>query len=74
MPDAKPTLPISIFCAAAPSDALLLAQWETHLLPLQQRGHITVWSEMHLAAGVSRMEQVALHLDFVQLVGPDAIS
>src|SRR2546421_4466293 len=68
MPDAKPTSSISIFCAAAPSDAMLLAQWETHLLPLQQRGLLTVWSELHLAAGASRMEQLAEHLDQAQVI------
>ena len=59
----EPSLPISIFCAAAPSDAPLLAQWERHLLPLEQNGLITVWSEKYIQAGLPRIQQLHEHLD-----------
>jgi hypothetical protein len=52
--------PTSIFCVAAPSDAALLAQWETHLLPLEQAGILSVWSERHLLLdGLDEMEEHA---------------
>jgi hypothetical protein len=58
---------ISIFCAAAPSDAPFLAQWEKHLLPLVQSKQISVWSEQHLTAGAPRTEQLHKHLDQAQV-------
>jgi DNA polymerase III delta prime subunit len=58
----KPSLPISVFCVAAQSDAALLAQWETHLFPLQQAKWLTFWSEHHLQAGTDR-KQIHEHLN-----------
>src|SRR5262249_12673108 len=58
----------SVFCAAAPSDTDLLAQWEKHLLPLQQAGQITVWSEWHLRAGAPRTQQLHEQLDQAQVI------
>ena len=61
--------PTSVFCAAAPSDAALLSQWETHLLPLQQAGYITIWSERRIQLGtVPRTQQIHNHLDQSDLV------
>lgn len=61
--------PTSIFCAAAQSDAALLAEWETHLTPLQQAGHITLWSEQHIELGtVPRMQQIHNHLDHADFI------
>lgn len=54
--------PVSLFCVAAPTDAALLAQWETHLLPLQQSGLLSFWSERHLQAGDDRTKQNSAHL------------
>jgi TIR domain len=61
--------PASVFCLAAPSDAALLAEWETHLLPLQQAGLITIWSERLVQLGaVPRMQQIHDHLDHADLI------
>jgi energy-coupling factor transporter ATP-binding protein EcfA2 len=57
------TRPVSLVCLAAPDDATLLLQWETHLLPLKLAGLILFWSEHHLQAGSDRMEQFIAHLD-----------
>ncbi len=54
--------PISLVSVAALADADLLAQWETHLLPLVQAGQITCWSERHLHVGADRLVQVLEHL------------
>lgn len=56
-----PQQPVLVFCITASEDVLLLKQWETHLLPLQQAGHITIWSDQHLLAGDTR-EQINEHL------------
>lgn len=60
--------PVTIFCAAAPEDRSLLAQWETHLLPLQQAGYISVWSEHHLQAGETRNEQIRRYFEQADLI------
>jgi hypothetical protein len=54
--------PVSFFCVAAPADVSLLREWEKHLLPLQQQGLLTYWSEQHLQGGEDRMEQVRAHI------------
>ncbi len=55
--------PVSLYCVAAPADEALLNQWEAHLLPLQQAGLLTFWSERHLQAGADRITQRSMHLD-----------
>jgi hypothetical protein len=68
MPHQKCASPITIFCAAAPPDATLLDEWETHLTPLIQAGHITLWSERHLTAGTPRLQEINYHLDQAQVI------
>jgi len=43
---------------AAPEDAALLTQWETHLQPLRQAALISIWSEIHLAPGADRAVEI----------------
>jgi NACHT domain/TIR domain len=62
------SLPASVFCLAASSDADLLAEWERHLKPLVQARHITLWSERHLMAGSPRMQQIHDRLDHADLL------
>jgi TIR domain len=57
------THPISLVCVAAPSDEVLLSHWENHLLPLQQAGLLTFWSERQIAAGADRMRELDHHLE-----------
>jgi hypothetical protein len=64
----KSSSPPLIFCAAARSDATWLAQWERCLLPLQQAGLLTIWSERHLLAGTSRTELINSYLQQAQLI------
>lgn len=59
---------VSIICICAPPDLLHLDQWENHLRPLEQAGHITVWSERHLPAGAPRAEQMNECLEQADLV------
>jgi TIR domain len=66
----KPQQRISVLCVAAPYayDQSLLSLWEKHLLPLEQAGHLTIWSERHLAGGESRQEQIDIHLTQAKLI------
>ncbi|GHP00484.1 hypothetical protein KSF_105310 [Reticulibacter mediterranei] len=48
----------SVVCLCAPPDLPYLEQWETHLHPLEQAGHLTVWSERHLTAGALLAQQI----------------
>src|SRR5581483_11529433 len=59
----RATRPISLMCVAAPADEVLLSQWETHLLPLQQAGLLIFWSEQQMIAGSDRMAELVRHLD-----------
>jgi hypothetical protein len=68
MPQQKLSPLTSVFCAAAPSDEALLAQWERHLTPLVQAGHMTLWSEQHLLAGSPRTEQIHDSLERADLL------
>src|SRR5947209_3165804 len=63
-----PSTPVSVVCLSAPSDTTLLAQWETHLLPLQQAMYLTVWSERHLSAGDRRREELDTHLEQADVI------
>lgn len=60
--------PIMIFCAAAHQDNSFLVQLETHLLPLQRAGRITVWSERHIAPGEKRNEEKTKHLKQADII------
>jgi hypothetical protein len=64
----KPFSPFLVFCVASPSDATLLAQWETHLLPLQQASYLTIWSELHLPAGAPRTRWLHQHLEQADII------
>ena len=54
---------VSLFCVAALTDIAELTKWETHLLPLQQAGLLTFWSERHMPVGANRMAELIRHLD-----------
>ncbi len=60
--------PLAIFCCAAPQDTARLVEWEKHLLPLQQARRITIWSELHLAAGANRNEQITRHFEQADII------
>lgn len=50
--------PVAVISVAAPEDRQLLAQWETHLLPLQQNGRITLWSHYQILPGMNRHQEI----------------
>jgi NACHT domain/TIR domain len=58
------TQPLHLLCVAASSerDLDLLTQWEQHLLPLEQAGYFSVWSERHLLPGGDRQTELLAHL------------
>lgn len=60
--------PVTLISFAAPQDGPLLAQWEKHLLPLQQTGRITFWSEQHIPLGGRRAEQITQHLEQANII------
>ncbi|HEX3643315.1 MAG TPA: toll/interleukin-1 receptor domain-containing protein, partial [Ktedonobacteraceae bacterium] len=59
---------LSLVCIAAPADASSLARWETYVLPLQQTGFLSVWSERSLLPGEERWTAWAAHLDQAEVV------
>src|SRR5450759_4214611 len=54
--------PLALVCVAAPEDVTLLGHWETHLPPLEQAGHISCWSQLHMTAGDLRHQDEAWHV------------
>ncbi len=57
-----PSTSAIIVSFAAPEDRSLLTQWEKHLRPLQQNGHIILWSPHQIPPGMDRDEEIATHL------------
>ncbi|HEX4204704.1 MAG TPA: TIR domain-containing protein, partial [Ktedonobacteraceae bacterium] len=61
--------PLSVFCAAAPTDEeLLLTRWETYLFLLQQAHLISYWSTWHVDAGANIEQERSSHLDHADLI------
>ena len=60
--------PLEVVCVAAPEDASFLAQWEEYLVPLQEEGYLTAWSEQHLSDEASRQEEISEHLRRADLI------
>jgi hypothetical protein len=60
--------PLAMVCVAAPEDAALLGQWESHLQPLEQAGLISFWSERHLAPGTDRVQAFQHQFEAADLV------
>jgi hypothetical protein len=60
--------PLSLVCIAAPADIPFLIEWEKQLLPLQQAGLLTFWSEQHLSAGAVREEALFAHLNHTDAI------
>ena len=59
---------VAIVSVAAPKDIRQLAEWENHLIPLQQAGHIAFWSEPHITPGANRDEQITRHLETAKII------
>lgn len=64
----QPEQPALIVSLAAPEDARRLAQWETHLLPLQMAGLVSLWSERHLTTGSEREGEMNQHVEQADIV------
>jgi serine/threonine protein kinase len=62
------SFPVSVMCVYAPVDLVLEGEWEAHLHLLEQAGMLKVWSESHLPAGASRLQQINEHLDQANLI------
>src|ERR1700686_4586201 len=66
---------IEIFCCYAREDQDLMKSLRKHLMPLQRRGLITIWSRTDIDAGTAWEEEIKKHLDTAQiillLVSPD---
>lgn len=60
--------PLSLVCIAAPDDSPSLAEWEMQLLPAQQAGWLSFWSERSLQAGDERKAQLTKHLDQANII------
>jgi NACHT domain len=58
----------SLVCIAAPTDAPFLASWEKQLLPLQQTGQLSFWSERALQAGEERFKQLLVHINQADVI------
>ncbi len=69
---------IEIFCCYVRKDQSLLNELKTHLIPLQRRGLINVWSDTDISPGREREEEIKKHLRTAQiillLVSPDFLA
>jgi hypothetical protein len=65
MQSKQSTLMVSL---AAPEDAAWLVRWERHLLPLQQAGHLLLWSERLILGGENRLQQMSQQIDQANLI------
>jgi tetratricopeptide (TPR) repeat protein len=67
-----------IFFSYAHEDELLLVELEKHLSGLKQQGFINCWSDLNIAAGEERDDEINEHLDtadiLLLLISPDFIS
>lgn len=64
----KQQRPFVVFFVVAPEDAPFLTQWEEYLLPLQENGYLTIWSEQHLADEASCQKESLEHLFLADLI------
>src|SRR5260370_20989024 len=66
---------IEIFCCYAHEDQDLMKSLRKHLMPLQRRGLITIWSDTDIDAGDAWEEEIKKHLDtahiILLLISPD---
>ena len=66
---------IEIFCCYAREDQDLMKKLRTHLMPLQRRSLIKLWSDIDINAGDEWEEEIQKHLDtahmILLLVSPD---
>src|SRR6266849_9293262 len=67
--------PLEIFCCYARKDQPLLNELRKHLIPLQRRGLITIWSDIDIDAGAEWEAEIKKHLNsapiILLLVSPD---
>jgi hypothetical protein len=59
---------IDIFCCYAREDQPLLEKLKIHLMPLQRRGLITIWSDANISAGAEWEEEINKHLDTAHII------
>ena len=59
---------IEIFCCYAREDQDLMKSLRKHLMPLQRRGLITIWSDTDIDAGTAWEEEIKKHLDSAQII------
>ncbi|HEX4714244.1 MAG TPA: hypothetical protein VH164_04890 [Ktedonobacteraceae bacterium] len=57
-----------VFFVVAPEDAPVLTQWEGYLLPLQENGYLTIWSEQHLTDEAFCQKESLEHLFQADLI------
>src|SRR5579859_3120108 len=66
---------IEIFCCYAREDQDLMKSLRKHLMPLQRRGLITIWSDTDIDAGTAWEDEIKKHLDsahiILLLISPD---
>src|SRR5712692_5360326 len=66
---------IEILCCYAREDQDLMKNLRKHLMPLQRRGLITIWSDTDIDAGDAWEEEIKKHLDtahiILLLISPD---
>src|SRR6202051_637735 len=69
---------LEIFCCYAREDQELLEHLKKHLMPVQRRGQITVWSDTNLNAGVEWEKELHQHLEsadiILLLISPDFLA
>src|ERR1051326_8277156 len=59
---------IEIFCCYAREDQILMKSLRKHLMPLQRRGLITIWSDTDIDAGAAWEDEIQKHLNSAHII------
>ncbi len=60
--------PLKVFCCSAHEDQEMLEHLKRHLMPLQRRSQITIWSDANLTAGVEWEKELHQHLESADMI------
>lgn len=61
-------MPVEIFCCYARKDRQLLEDLKTHLMPMQRSGHIMIWADTDIDAGIEWEKEIDKHLNSAQII------
>lgn len=62
------SVPLEVFCCYAREDRVMLERLQTHLMPLQREGRITIWSNFDINAGVEWEKEQHQHMESADII------